>query len=228
MATLSQNITRAIQDLNDIRDAIINTGIGMPENENVDNYASWIAMMKPDLKLEATIVGGAEGIIIPSEGGSVSINITSNTYWEIDVVTAHPSLSWSQTSGFKNATVTVSAPANHNQKYAIIAAVRCKYDTSIVVMFGGRQDKLEDEISVSPTSISFTNHSGEEEEQINVTSNTDWHCIVSGPFNISRNSGSGNGRITVTRVAYDDADGSVIFTTDYDKKEAVVTISQRQ
>ena len=40
MATLSQNITRAIQDLNDIRDAIINTGIGMPENENVDNYAS--------------------------------------------------------------------------------------------------------------------------------------------------------------------------------------------
>lgn len=39
MATLSENITRAIQDLDSIRDAIINTGMPMPETENVDNYA---------------------------------------------------------------------------------------------------------------------------------------------------------------------------------------------
>ena len=227
MSTLSENINRTIEDLNKIRDAIINTSVGMTLTENVDNYHEWIAMLKPDFKLEATIVGGATGIIIPPEGGSVSINVTSNTYWEINVITTHPSLSWSQTSGFKNATVTVSAPANHSQTYAIIATIRCIYDTSILVNFGGRQDKLEDKISVSPTSITFSNQPGES-ATITVTSNTDWTCITSGPFNVSKNHGSGNSSVTVTPAAREDASGNITFTTNYDKKTAVVTISQHQ
>lgn len=64
MSTLSENINRTIEDLNKIRDAIINTGVGMPENENVDNYASWIAMMKPDFKLEINM----SSTEIPPEG----------------------------------------------------------------------------------------------------------------------------------------------------------------
>lgn len=39
MATLAQNITNTISYLDDIRDAIIDTTVGMPENTPVSEYA---------------------------------------------------------------------------------------------------------------------------------------------------------------------------------------------
>lgn len=220
MATLSQNITRAIQDLNDIRDAIISTGVGMPENENVDNYASWIAMMKPDLKLEVSISSGT----IPPEGGSVTITITSNTDWEITYV---GTFTFSATSGRGNATVTVSAPMNHDTDRIVLGNVHCVQDTSIMHEFGISQDKFVETLSVSPTSITFKNIIGITEE-ITVTSNTTWNAIPSGPFSISPSRNEGNGKITVTTLGANDADGSVTITTQYDNLEKVVTITQRQ
>lgn len=220
MATLSQNITRAIQDLNDIRDAIINTGIGMPENENVDNYASWIAMMKPDLKLEISISSGT----IPPEGGSVTITITSNTDWEIEYT---GSFTFSATSGKGNATVTVSASANHDADRMVIGNVHCVQDTSIKHAFEISQDKFTETLSVSPTSVTFRNVVGTTAE-ITVTSNTAWHAVVSGPFSIFPASGDKNGTVEITTLAANDADGNVTITTQYDKLEKVVTITQRQ
>lgn len=220
MATLSQNITRAIQDLNDIRDAIINTGVGMPENENVDNYASWIAMMKPDFRLEISISSGT----IPPEGGSVTITITSNTYWEITYV---GTFTFSAISGRGNATVTVSAPINHDSDRMVVGNVHCVYDTSIMHPFGISQDKFVETLSVSPTSITFKNLAGTTAE-ITVTSNTTWNAISSGPFSISPTNWDGNGKITVTTLGASDADGSVTITTQYDNLKKVVTITQRQ
>ena len=220
MATLSQNITRAIQDLNDIRDAIINTGVGMPENENVDNYASWIAMMKPDFRLEISVSSGT----IPPEGGSVTITITSNTYWEITHVGV---FTFSATSGRGNATVTVSAPINHDSDRMAVGNVHCVYDTSIMRPFGINQEKFIETLSVSPTSITFKNLA-ETTAEITVTSNTTWNAVSSGPFSISPSRNDGNGKITVTTLGASDADGSVTITTQYDKLEKVVTITQRQ
>lgn len=220
MATLSQNITRAIQDLNDIRDTIINTGVGMPENENVDNYASWIAMMKPDFRLEISVSSGT----IPPEGGSVTITITSNTDWEITYTGA---FTFSATSGKGNATVTVSAPTNHDTDRMVSGNVHCVHNTSIMRTFEIFQAKFTETLSVSPTSITFRNVVGATAE-ITVTSNTTWNAVSSGPFSISPSRNDGNGKITVTTLGGDDADGNVTITTQYDNLEKVVTITQRQ
>lgn len=220
MATLSQNITRAIQDLNDIRDAIINTGVGMPENENVDNYASWIAMMKPDFRLEISVSSGT----IPPEGGSVTITITSNTYWEITHVGV---FTFSATSGRGNATVTVSAPINHDSDRMVVGNIHCVHNTSIMRTFEISQAKFVETLSVSSTSITFKNVVGATAE-ITVTSNTTWNAVSSGPFSISPSRNDGNGKITVTTLGANDADGSVTITTEYDNLEKVVTITQRQ
>lgn len=220
MATLSQNITRAIQDLNDIRDTIINTGVGMPENENVDNYASWIAMMKPDFRLEISVSSGT----IPPEGGSVTITITSNTYWEITYV---GTFTFSATSGRGNATVTVSAPINHDSDRMVVGNVHCVYDTSIMRPFGINQEKFIETLSVSPTNIQFQNLIGDTAE-ITVTSNTTWHAVSSGPFSIFPTSGNGNGTIKVTTLEASNADGNVTIATQYNNLEKVVTITQRQ
>lgn len=220
MATLSQNITRAIQDLNDIRDAIINTGVGMPENENADSYAGWIAMMKPDFKLEISISNNT----IPAEGGSTTIIITSNTDWEITYV---GTFTFSATSGRGNATVTVSAPINHGADRVVVGNVHCVHNTSIMRPFGISQEKFIETLSVSPTNIQFQNLIGTTAE-ITITSNTAWHAVVSGPFSIFPVSGDKNGTVEITTLAANDADGSVTITTQYDKLEKVVTITQRQ
>lgn len=220
MATLSENITRAIQDLNDIRDAIINTGVGMLENENVDNYAGWIAMMKPDFKLEISISNNT----IPAEGGSTTITITSNTDWEITYV---GTFTFSATSGRGNATVIVSAPINHGADRMVVGNVHCVHNTSIMRPFGINQEKFVETLSVSPTNIQFQNLIGDTTE-ITVTSNTEWHAVVSGPFSISPANGNGNGTIKVTTLEASNADGSVTITTQYDNLEKVVIITQRQ
>lgn len=220
MATLSENITRTIQDLNDIRDAIINTGVGMPENENVDNYAGWIAMMKPDFKLEISISNNT----IPAEGGSTTIIITSNTDWEITYV---GTFTFSTTSGRGNATVTVSAPINHDADRMVIGNVHCVHDTSLMHPFGINQEKFVETLSVSPTNIQFQNLIGDTAE-ITVTSNTEWNAVVSGPFSISPTNGNGNGTIKVTTLEASDANGNVTITTQYDNLEQVVTITQQQ
>lgn len=223
MATLSENITRAIQDLNDIRDAIINTGIGMPENENVDNYAGWIAMMKPDLKLEINM----SSTEIPPEGGSIRITITSNTDWVIQYAPTTTQFVFSATSGKGDAVVTVTALANHDKDIAIVGSVSCPHDSSLTKVIGITQDKFVETLSVSPTNIQFKNVVGTS-ATITVTSNTEWHAIVSGPFSISPTNGNGNGTIEVTTLGANDADGSVTITTQYDSLEQVVTITQRQ
>ena len=222
MATLSQNITRAIQDLNDIRDAIINTGMPMPETENVDNYADWIAMMKPDFQLKVNM----SGTKIPPEGGSVTITITSNTDWIIKY-TGSDRFTFSAMEGRGDAIVTVSAPVNYGNGTSILGTVSCPHDSSLTVLIGVSQDQLIETISVNPTSITLRNMIGDSKD-VRVTSNTRWNAIVSGPFNIDRSNGTGNGTITISAAAGNDANGTLTITTQYQHVEATVSIIQRQ
>lgn len=222
MSTLSENINRTIEDLNKIRDAIINTGVGMPENENVDNYASWIAMMKPDFKLEINM----SSTEIPPEGGSVTITITSNTDWVIQYAPTTTQFVFSATSGRGDAVVTVTALANHDKDIAIVGSVSCPHDSSLIKLIGISQEKFIETLSVSPTNIQFQNLIGDTAE-ITITSNTTWYAISSGPFSIFPASGDKNGTVEITTLAANDADGSVTITTQYDNLEQVVTITQR-
>lgn len=222
MATLSENITRAIQDLDSIRDAIINTGMPMPETENVDNYADWIAMMKPDFQLKVNM----SGTEIPAEGGSVTITITSNTDWIIKY-TGNDRFTFSAMEGRGDAVITVSAPVNYGEGTSILGTVSCPYDSSLTVLIGVSQDQLIETLSVNPTSITLRNMIGDSAD-VRVTSNTRWNAIVSGPFNIDRNNGTGNGTITISAAAGNDANGTLTITTQYQHAEATVTIIQRQ
>lgn len=223
MATLSENITRAIQDLDSIRDAIINTGIPMPETENVDNYADWIAMMKPDFKLEINM----SSTEIPPEGGSVTITITSNTDWVIQYAPTTTQFVFSATSGRGDAVVTVTALANHDKDIAIVGSVSCPHDGSLIKPIGIFQEKFIETLSVSPTSVTLRNMIGDSAD-VRVTSNTRWNAIVSGPFNIDKNNGTGNGYITISAAAGNDANGTLTITTQYQHVEATVSITQRQ
>lgn len=105
MPTLSQNITNTISYLDEIRDAIINTGIGMPANTIVADYDIWIKRLIP-IKLSATISKSA----LTAADTSFTITITSNSSWSISNNSNWITLS--ATSGSGNATVT--ATFSHN------------------------------------------------------------------------------------------------------------------
>ena len=110
MATLAQNINNTIAYLNDIRDAIINTGIGMPINTPVSEYADWISQLEFKLILEIS----QDSFNFKNDGiEKQQFDLTCNSNW---VINTFPS--W----------ITVDKTSGHGDD---VIEVSCAYNTTL-------------------------------------------------------------------------------------------------
>lgn len=106
MATLAQNINNTIAYLNDIRDAIINTGIGMPLATPVSEYADWISKLTSQTILEVS----RDSYRFSSNGGRLTIDVTCNSNWTITTQGDTALFTVTPTSGSNDGTFTITAP----------------------------------------------------------------------------------------------------------------------
>lgn len=104
MPTLSENITNTITYLDEIRDAIINTGVGMPDTTIVAEYDEWIKRLIP-IQLEIS----ESSFSFNAPAASDTFSIVSNTTWTISVPYW---MTVSAQSGEGNARLTVSTTKN--------------------------------------------------------------------------------------------------------------------
>lgn len=104
MPTLSENITNTITYLDEIRDAIIDTGVGMPDTTIVAEYDEWIKRLIP-IQLEIS----ESSFSFKAPAASDTFEIVSNTTWTISI----PSwITISAQSGEGNAHLTISTTNN--------------------------------------------------------------------------------------------------------------------
>lgn len=106
MATLAQNINNTIAYLNDIRDAIINTEVGMPINTPVSEYSNWISKLKfiPILEISK------DSYHFTYNGGTITIDITCNSNWTVTTTGDTTLFTVTPNSGLNNGTLTITAP----------------------------------------------------------------------------------------------------------------------
>ena len=104
MPTLSQNITNTITYLDEIRDAIIDTGVGMPNTTIVAEYDEWIKRLIP-IQLEIS----ESSFSFTAPAASDTFAIVSNTTWTVSVPYW---MTVSAQSGEGNALLTVSTTNN--------------------------------------------------------------------------------------------------------------------
>jgi hypothetical protein len=172
---------------------------------------------------EAFLTVSPTSLSFTESGGSENISITSNTNW-----TVSSNQTWctvSPTSGSNNGTVTIKVDENKNttERSAIITV---KYgDKSITIPV--TQTGTDVQLTVSPTSLSFTENGGS--ENISITSNTSW--IVSSNQSwctVSPTSGSNNGTVTI-RVDENKntTTRSAIITIKYGDKSITISVSQK-
>lgn len=106
MATLSENITNTISYLDNIRDAIINTEVGMPINTPVFEYANWISKLKfiPILEISK------DSHHFTYNGGTITIDVTCNSNWTVTTTGDTTLFTVTPNSGFGNGILTITAP----------------------------------------------------------------------------------------------------------------------
>lgn len=122
MATLAQNINNTIAYLNDIRDAINNTGIGMPLATPVSEYADWISKLKFIPILEVS----QDSYHFSSNGGTLTINITCNSNWTVTTKGDTTLFTVTPKTGLDNGTLTITAPvATLNREANLLITVTC-------------------------------------------------------------------------------------------------------
>lgn len=120
MATLAQNINNTIAYLNDIRDAIINTGIGMPLATPVSEYADWISKLSFTPILEVS----QNSYHFSSNGGTLTINITCNSNWTVRTQGDTTLFTVTPNSGSNNGILTITAPvATLNREANLIITI---------------------------------------------------------------------------------------------------------
>ena len=120
MATLAQNINNTIAYLNDIRDAIVNTGIGMPLATPVSEYADWISKLEFISILEIS----QDSYHFSSNGGTLTINITCNSNWTITTQVDTTLFTVMPKSGSNNGTLTITAPvATLNREASLLITI---------------------------------------------------------------------------------------------------------
>lgn len=224
MPTLSQNITNTITYLDEIRDAIINTGVGMSNNELVANYDRWINRLMPmilNVKVPATE--------FPDTGGTLGVLITSNCEWVIDVNA--PWVTVTVLTGELNegdATITLQTEENRDTDRTALLTIATP-NNAITHSFTLTQPRSPDTLDISPETVQLSNRPGDS-KPVTVLSNSYWTASVTGPFTIDKTSGVPNtgSIINVTSTQENDAAGKLTIVTDYDKLTKVVQIVQQQ
>ena len=222
MATLSENITNTITYLDEIRDAIIDTGLNMSQTEKVSNYKNWIKRLIPTT-LHVTLVPGES---FESTGSSIGVVIRSNTSWEINCYANWITIS--QNSGTGDAEVTLTAEENVDNLRTARLTINTT-NSAITNTYLLTQARRPDTLNVSPTHIDFTNHPGET-AQVLIQSNEHWTTTVTGNFAINPTEGGPNSSTiaTVSKLSDTDGTGKITITTDYDKLQKTITITQKQ
>lgn len=106
MATLAQNINNTISYLDDIRDAIINTGVGMPLATPVSAYADWISKLEfiPILEISR------DSYHFTSNGGTITVNITCNSTWTVTTNGDTALFTVTPKTGINDGILTITAP----------------------------------------------------------------------------------------------------------------------
>lgn len=120
MATLAQNINNTISYLDDIRDAIINTGVGMPFATPVSEYADWISKLEFVPILEVS----QDSYHFSSNGGILTINITCNSNWTVTTRGDTTLFTVTPNSGSNNGILTIIAPvATLNREASLLITI---------------------------------------------------------------------------------------------------------
>lgn len=149
-------------------------------------------------------------------GGNDSFTITSNTSW-----TVSSDQTWctvSPLSGSNNGTVTVKVDEN-KETTTRSANITIKYDNKSVTI-SVSQAAADISLTVSPTSLSFTENGGS--EKITISSNTSWNVSSKQSWcTVSPTSGSNNGTVTVTVSANDSNSDRTATVTITDASNSV-------
>lgn len=129
MATLAQNINNTITYLDDIRDAIIDTGIGMPLTTPVSEYADWISKLEFIPILEVS----QDSYHFSSNGGKLTINITCNSNWTIITSGDTTLFTVTPTSGSNNGILTITAPVATLNREASLTITVTSHNISKII-----------------------------------------------------------------------------------------------
>ena len=126
MATLAQNINNTISYLDDIRDAIINTGVGMPFATPVSEYADWISKLSFTPILEVS----QDSYHFSSNGETLRINITCNSNWTVTTKGDTTLFTVTPKTGLNNGILTITAPAATLNREASLLITVTSHNTS--------------------------------------------------------------------------------------------------
>lgn len=155
MATLSENITNTITYLDEIRDAIIDTGVGMPNTTIVAEYDEWIKRLIP-IQLEIS----ESSFSFNAPAASDTFAIVSNTTWTVSTP------SWvtvSSSSGTGNARLIVSTTNNTtgSQRRGTITIIAKDVITKTISVTQAEEKwtKGNYTLTVAPSSCSYTQQS---------------------------------------------------------------------
>lgn len=199
MPTLSQNITNTITYLDEIRDAIIGTKIGMPTNEKVANYANYIKNLMP-IVLEVS----PTELEFPGEGGTNKIIVNSNISYGISTP------DWITYTISNNeidciAELNDNGPRTSTIRVAGIDYPNCERLISI------SQDRRPDTLEVSTTMLTLSPRIPS--ATLDIISNSDWTVTTDYPLTITPTSGSKNQTITVSTDTFESTVWGLEITT---------------
>ncbi len=168
-----------------------------------------------------------DNIHFSSNGGTQTVNVSSNTGWHVassDWIGVNPS------SGTGNASVSITVGANTSTTERSGTVIFETNDQSLSVSVSVTQDGQTPTLSVSPSSLHFTSESGT--QSVSVTSNTTWNVTSKPGWVSSVNPSSYNGNcpnvnITVTsNNTTSTRSGNIIFKTTDGSVTAYLSISQ--
>lgn len=155
MATLSENITNTITYLDEIRDAIIDTGVGMPNTTIVAEYDEWIKRLIP-IQLEIN----KSSFYFNAPATSNTFAIVSNTTWTVST----PSwITVSSSSGTGNASLTIHTTNNttgSQRRGTITIMAKGITKTIFVTQAEEKWTKGDYTLTVSPSFCSYIQQSG--------------------------------------------------------------------
>lgn len=170
MPTLSENITNTITYLDEIRDAIIDTGVGMPNTTIVAEYDEWIKRLIP-IQLEIS----KSSFSFNAPAASDTFSIVSNTTWTISVPYW---MAVSAQSGEGNARLTISTTNNttgsQRRGTIIITAKDIIVKTISVIQAEEKWTEGNYTLTVSPNFCTYTQQSASDSGtgtwSVNITS----------------------------------------------------------
>lgn len=129
MATLSENITNTISYLDNIRDAIINTEVGMPINTPVSEYSDWISKLKFIPILEVS----KDSYHFTYNGGTITVDVTCNSNWTVTTTGDTTLFTVTPNSGLNNGTLTITAPVATLTREASLTITITSHNVSKII-----------------------------------------------------------------------------------------------